>query len=67
MSKITIDAHDISKLQGISMSTARTYLKAMRDSLQKKKHHKVSIQQFANYFDLPLEEVEKKLSEIYKN
>jgi hypothetical protein len=62
MNRLVIYPRDIIRITGRSESTARNEINYLKVVLEKEKHQKVTIEEYCDYFDLKLEDVQKKLS-----
>lgn len=59
--RVCVYIKDISTLLGISQRHARRLFRQIKDAYNKEPHHYVSIAEFAEYTNLPIEEIKKRL------
>lgn len=57
--KLCINSNDIATVTGKSVRHARNIYNDIRVYYKKEKHQVVSIREFSEYIDIPMEEIEK--------
>lgn len=55
--RIDIKSDEIALLMGVAENTARRYMREIKKVYDKKKHQKITITEFCEYFDLPYKTV----------
>lgn len=59
--RVCIYPKDVQRITGKTYTQARLYIKKIKESLNKKEHHLLSVQEFCYYSGLPYEEVQRSL------
>ncbi len=61
MARVCIYCKDVQLITGKCEKSARTLLKKVRDAYQKKQHQMLTVEEFCNYLDLPVNHVKEQL------
>src|SRR5690554_1327761 len=55
--RMDIKSDEIALLVGVDQNTARRYLRIMKEAYNKKKHQKITIVEFCDYYGFPYKDV----------
>lgn len=64
MNRISIDPSDVAILIGRDISTAQRLMRTIKDSLEKKKHQRVTIKEFCDYMGFPFDDTFNMINKI---